>query len=564
MNPADREKARQRLAERYRYVDARLLLRLTEAGLTWLRTNQETVNKLNVYPVPDGDTGTNMTLTMRAARKEVETVNGRSIGEALQALAQGALMGARGNSGVILSQLWRGFARELEGVDEMDAEAFVRGLAAARDTAYRGVGQPVEGTILTVSKDIAQAAEQALKNGANSNLDILAAAVQAADKSVENTPNLLEVLAKAGVVDAGGKGLFFILEGMLRAALGMDLDVPLVAVEVDRDRIMSIEGDVEAGQDWEVVVDFRPTPEFEMQPFTQGLTSMGVSLQLAEGENVVRMHIHVPDQTQYTPIEYCMQFGTVTNVHIENLMDQLQPSVAYGQERPLSEQHQLQEVEPGQVGIISVASGAGLALVMASLGVSDVIEGGQTMNPSAEQILASIEKLPTDRVIVLPNNKNIIMAARQAAELGEKQVQVVPTISMPQGIAALFQYDPDGELDELLKQMQAAAGEVVTLELTQAVRDADIDGVSVVEGQYMGLKDDKLLLAGDALDATALELLRAAEAEHSELITVYRGADLDRDAAQAIFERIQAEFPGQEHELVTGGQPHYDLILSLE
>ncbi len=556
MKPADRDKARQRLAERYRYVDARLLVRLTEAGLTWLRTNQETVNQLNVYPVPDGDTGTNMTLTMQAASKEVETVNGRSIGQALQALAQGALMGARGNSGVILSQLWRGFARELEDVDEMDAQAFVRGLAAARDTAYRGVGQPVEGTILTVSKDVASAAEQALKNGATSNLDILTAAVQAADQSVENTPNLLEVLAKAGVVDAGGKGLFFILEGMLRAALGMDLDAPLVSIQVDRDRIMSVEGDVEAGQDWEVVVDFRPTPEFNMQPFTQGLTEMGVSLQLAEGEDVVRMHIHVPDQTQYEPINYCMQFGTVTNVHIENLMDQL--------EERREPQHELQEVEPGQIGVIGVASGAGLALVMATLGVSWIIEGGQTMNPSAEQILAAIEELPTDLVIVLPNNKNIIMAAKQAAELSDKQVRIVPTVSMPEGIAALVQYDPDGDLDQLAGQMETAGGEVVTLELTRAVRDADLDGVSVGEGQYMGLVDDVLVLAGDELEPTCLELLRRAGADQLELSTVYRGADLEAQTAEAIFGKIQSEFPDQEHELVTGGQPHYDLVLSLE
>jgi DAK2 domain fusion protein YloV len=556
MTEADQTRAWRRLAQRYRYIDARLLIRLMEAGLTWLRTNQDTVNQLNVYPVPDGDTGTNMTLTMQSAMDELQEINSRSIGGALQALAQGALMGARGNSGVILSQLWRGFARALEEIEEMDAQAFVAGLAEARDTAYRGVGKPVEGTILTVSKDIASAAEQALGNGADSNLDVLSTVVEAADASVENTPNLLDVLAKAGVVDAGGKGLFFILEGMLRAAQGLALDQPLVTIDVDLERILSVEDEIEEGQDWEVVVDLRPNSDFDMQHFTTGLAEMGVSLQLAEGDAVVRMHIHVPDTTEYEPIEYSKRFGTITNVHIENLMDQLDARAA--------PQLELREIEPGQIAVVAVASGAGWSQVFASIGAAAVVGGGQTMNPSTEQILESVDTLATDKVVVLPNNKNIILAAEQAAKLSDKEVVVLPTRSMPQGITALFNYDPEDELRAVAERMEAALGEVRTGELVAAIRDATFDDIDVKEGQMMALLDDKLVATGADLQEATVALLQQAGASEAELITVYRGSLSSTEEAAAILELLEEEFPDQEIELVEGGQPHCNLILSVE
>ena len=551
------DKAWKRLSDRYRFVDGRMLLMLTEASMTWLQTNQDTVNALNVYPVPDGDTGTNMLLTMQNAVKEVEDVGDRSIGKALQALAHGALMGARGNSGVILSQIWRGFARALEGVDEMDAPAFVRGLARARDTAYRGVGNPVEGTILTVSKDIAEAAEKALADGAISNLDVLDQVVKAADASVENTPNLLEVLAKAGVVDAGGKGLFFILEGMLRAAQGMDLDVPLVTIEVDRDRIGSVEADIEEGQDWEVVVDFRPREGFELRPFTKDLADMGTSIQIAEGDGLLRMHIHVPDETEYAPIDYCKQMGTITNVHIENLMDQMDQILHTGRV-------ELAPIEAGQLGVVAIASGAGLAKVLADMGVAALIEGGQTMNPSAEEILTAIDDLPTDHVIVLPNNKNIIMAAEQAAGASKKQVEVVATRTLPQGIAAMLSLNPDGDLVDTAAQMRAALADVQSGEITRAVRSVTIDEVDVEEGQIIALLDDSLVVATDDLLEAAIVLLEKAHANDAELITLYWGADLPEQEAIEISEQVASKFSSQEVELVHGGQPHYDLICSVE
>ncbi len=545
--------ARQRLAMRYRYIDGRMLLRLTEAGTTWLRTNQQTVNNLNVFPIPDGDTGTNMLLTMQAALKEVVSREERSIGKALHALAHGALMGARGNSGVILSQLWRGFARALEPIEEMDPPSFVQGLKEARDTAYRGVGQPVEGTILTVSKDIAAAAERALSNGATSNLDILEAAVLAADASVENTPNLLSVLKEAGVVDAGGKGLFFILEGMLRAALGLGLDIPLATVAaIDFQTISGLAEVIEPGQDWEVVVDFRPASPLDFKAFVHDLAPLGTSIQLGEGDGIVRMHIHVPDRTEFQPIELCKQWGTVVNVHIENLMDQLEPSL------------NLAPVKAGQLGVVAVASGDGLARVMVSFGVSAIVAGGQTLNPSTEEILAAVNRLPTDKVILLPNNKNILLAAKQAAELSGKQVAVVPTLSMPQGIAALIHHNPEGELAATAAAMTDALQEVRSGELTRANRSVVIDGIEVREGQVIALLDDRLVCACDDLSEAVLGLLQAAGAAEREIITLYHGATLSGDAATAIAERVRKAYPGQEAELVHGGQPHYDLIVSVE
>lgn len=546
-----------RLALHYRHVDAQMLLQLTEAGMTWLRTNQETVNALNVYPIPDGDTGTNMMLTMEAAWKEVESAGGRSIGQALHALAHGAQMGARGNSGVILSQLWRGFARALDGVDEMDPAALANGLAEARDTAYRGVGQPVEGTILTVSKEVAAAADAALQNGTVSNLDMLEQMVRAADEAVENTPNQLEVLAKAGVVDAGGKGLFFILEGMLRSATGLDLDVPMITIDVDPHLIDIVGADIEEGQDWEVVVDFRPKPEFDLSSFISGLAEIGTSVQIAEGDGLIRMHIHVPDEDQYQPIEYTKEMGTVTNVAIENLMDQMAQLEG-------DSDFKLAKVSEGQVAVVAVSSGPGLTRVLSEMGAGAIIKGGQTMNPSSEEILTAIEDLPTDQIIVLPNNKNVIMAAEQAAKLSDKQVQVVPTRTMPQGIAAMICLDPNGNLKETANSMNAALGEIKTAELTRATRSTTINGIPCMEGQIIALLDDELVTATEDLSEATFVALEEAEADASELITIYWGADLSKQEAQDISLMIQERYPEQEVELVFGGQPHYDLIFSIE
>src|ERR1700690_3553111 len=414
--------------------DGQALKHLVEAGLTWLKTNQQTVNSLNVFPVPDGDTGTNMTLTMISAWNEVKNSGEKHAGKMAGLVAQGALMGARGNSGVILSQLWRGFARGSQDVEVIDGPVMVRALAEARDTAYKGVVKPVEGTILTVAKDLAAAAEAALIETQDP-IEILERCVPAADESVSRTPDLLPVLKQAGVVDSGGKGLFFILEGMLRHIQGQPLDTPVTTVQPlsSLNFENALQG-VEEGQDYEVVVDFFPNDHFELHKFYSKLEAMGTSIQVGEGEGMYRMHIHLPLEKRYEPIDYIMSIGTITKVAMENLVAQMDEINAKAKGSKL----ELAKVEPNQIAVVVVSPGPGLSRIFASLGVAATVDGGQTMNPSTQEILAAFENLPTDNVIILPNNKNIVMASNQAKEVTVKNVAVVPSRSIPQGLAAML------------------------------------------------------------------------------------------------------------------------------
>src|SRR5512146_400581 len=425
---------------RSRPFDGQALKSLVEAGLTWLKTNQQTVNALNVFPVPDGDTGTNMSLTMTSAWNEIKDSGERHVGRMAAMVAKGALMGARGNSGVILSQLWRGFARGLQEQEVIDAAGLARAFADARDTAYKGVVKPVEGTILTVAKDTATAAEAALKDTQDP-IEILERCVRAADESVNHTPELLPVLKQAGVVDSGGKGLFYIVEGALRQIYGEPLDEPLAALQplsaLKFDNAMEA---VEAGQDYEVVVDFFPNDQFELRKFYDRLEQMGTSIQVGEGEGMYRMHIHVPLDKRYEPVDYIMSVGTITKVAMENLLAQMDDLSAKGRSTKI----ELAKVQPNQIGVVVVSPGAGLSRIFASLGVAAIVEGGQTMNPSTQEILAAFENLPTDNIIILPNNKNIVMTANQAREVTVKHVEVVPSRTVPQGLSAMLALNPDG------------------------------------------------------------------------------------------------------------------------
>jgi hypothetical protein len=544
----------------YEAVDGHKLRELTTAALQWLRTNQQLVNSLNVFPVPDGDTGTNMVLTMQSACDEIADSDESSIDKVAHAIAQGALMGARGNSGVILSQIWRGIARSLTGNAELDAKTFVEALKEARDTAYKGVVRPVEGTILTVCKDIAAAAETAFQNGATSSLEILETVVEEGEASLERTPDLLPVLKEAGVVDAGGKGLIILFEGMLMSIYKQPLDQPQAIIKpLDALAIEHVTEVIEPGQDWEVVVDFKPNNELELQSFYGRLEEMGTSIQLGEGDGIYRMHIHVPDDTQYKPIDYIRTMGTVTKVTIENLMDQVE------QEDGTSfENLELEAVKPGQIASVVVAPGKGIAKVFASLGAAAIIEGGQTMNPSTKEILAAFEDLPSEKVVILPNNKNVVLAAKQAVELSVKQVAVVESVSVPQGIAALLAIDPAGDLTETADEMTSAMQDIHCGEITKATRSVEIDGVKVEEGQIIGLLDGHLAVAGDDLGITLLDVLSKAEPEKAELITLYIGADLSIEAAAQLADHVREQYPEQDVEVVEGGQPHYHIILSVE
>ena len=541
-------------------IDGQTLKKLVEAGLTWLRANQQTVNLLNVFPVPDGDTGTNMVLTMQSAYNEIGQLGHHGVGQMAAAVSQGALMGARGNSGVILSQLWRGFARALHNQEILDGPSLVRAFAEARDTAYKGVVRPVEGTILTVAKDTAAAAEEALRL-TDDPFEILAYIVPAANASVERTPDLLPVLKQAGVVDSGGKGLYFILEGMLRYINGEPLDVPVATVQpLSAMNLENAIEDIEPGQDFEVVVDFVPDQELNLRSFYAELETMGTSIQVGEGEGMYRMHIHVPTENRNKPTDYIMGLGTITKIAMENLVAQMEDLG-----RKSSGGHiELANIEPGQIAVVTVSPGRGISRVFASLGVAGIVEGGQTMNPSTKDILDAFENLPTDKVIILPNNKNIILAAQQAKDVTVKDVHIIPCRTVPQGLAAMMHLNPEGDLEAVVTRMTKAIEDVTTIEITTATRTVEIDGVSVEQGHVIALVNGKLAVSSVSVEAACLGALGQAVTAERELITLFYGEDISSNEANRIVDAIRAAYTAQEVELQDGGQPHYQFIISVE
>jgi DAK2 domain fusion protein YloV len=540
-------------------LDGQELKNLVEGGLIWLRTNQQTVNSLNVFPVPDGDTGTNMVLTMQAAINEIFKTPERNVGKVARDIAQGALMGARGNSGVILSQLWRGFARTLDNFKVMDAQLFVRALAEARDTAYKGVVRPVEGTILTVAKDLTIEAEKALSE--ENDLEVIfERVVRAAGESVERTPELLPILKQAGVVDSGGKGLFYMLEGMLRTLNNLPLEVQETFIQpiaqmIDFDEHLDIEPD----QDYEVVIDFQPKKPLEVEKFYDSLSHIGTSIQLGEGDDYYRLHIHVPEEKRYSPIDFVMDMARVTKVHIENIKDQM-----LRKENSDPPGTELAKPEPGQIAVIAVSPGEGISKIFASLGVAAIVEGGQTMNPSIKELLESFENLPTENIIILPNNKNIILAAQAASQASTKRVAVIPSKSIPQGLNALLQLDPDGNFDEIVKKMNNALLDSDTGEITIATRDVEIDGVKVKQGSVIGLLNGRLVASQKTLEKTCLSLLKKIKMDEKERITLFYGNQISEDEVNNIVEKITKAYPAHEIEIHAGGQPHYQFIISIE
>ncbi|MGB2911023.1 MAG: DAK2 domain-containing protein [Anaerolineales bacterium] len=543
-----------------RPIDGQAFKRLIEASLTWLRTNQEVVNALNVFPVPDGDTGTNMVLTMQSAFDEIADSPELSFGKTASLVAHGALMGARGNSGVILSQIWRGFAKTVAELEILDGKSFAQGLALARDTAYKGVVRPVEGTILTVAKDMASAAEAALTE-TDDPITILEIVVNAADESVERTPELLDVLKEAGVVDAGGKGLYYILEGMLRYIDGLALDKSLTTVMPLSDLVFDDAlGSVEPGQDWEVIVDFRPIEPLEIVTFYEKLEQMGTSIQFGEGDGIYRLHIHVPDENYYIPEDYIKTIGTVTKVAKENLLDQMESQAPGCADADIA----IEPLEAGNIGVVAITPGAGFAKIFASMGAASIVEGGQTMNPSTEEIIQAFDKLPTDNIIILPNNKNIFMAAKSAAELTVKQVAVIPSRTIPQGLCAMMSLVRDGDFESVVSEMTAALDEVETGEITFATRSVELNGVEVQEGRIITLFNGKLIASSDTVEEACLELLKSAHADHFEIITLYYGENIPSKEAYRMEDVIRSAYPDQEIEIHAGCQPHYHFIISIE
>ena len=526
------------------------------AATAWLERNAEAIDALNVFPVPDGDTGINMLLTMRAALAEIAAMPDHSVSAIAHAVAHGSLMGARGNSGVILSQLMRGFARALGGKETFDATDFAAAMQEASDTAYKGVIKPVEGTILTVGRE---AAEEAAAAAGESDdlLYILERSAAAAEASVARTPALLDVLAEAGVVDAGGQGLFIIMEGALRFLRGepMEVGIPMEMAVADVGPGPAHEG-MQYGYCTEFILQGQ---DLHFEEIRKTITSMGDSVLVVGDEHLIRVHVHTFHPGQI--LEYATSKGVVRKIKIDNMEDQHRDFLGLFTERkrPPAPVEELSDI-----GIVAVAPGAGLAHVFESLGAGAIVSGGQTMNPSTEELLQAVESLSTDHVIILPNNKNIILAAQQTRELTPKQVIVLPTRTVPQGISALLALNYQADLEANARAMEEAIERIQTAEITWAVRDVQVNGVQVAEGEIIGLLNGQLTASGRDPGEVALEMLRQMEACRYEVLTLYFGQDVARNAAEALAERIQADYPDQAVEVVDGGQPYYHYILSAE
>ncbi len=555
-------------------IDGQDMRALLYAAYAWLERHYKVVDRMNVFPVPDGDTGTNMLLTIKRAWEEIEHDESDHAGHILSRIAHGTLMGARGNSGVIFSQIVRGMVKRLGNLPQFDAPSLAQGLEEGSKTAYRGVSQPVEGTILTVARAAAEAARAAAH--LESDLRFLFEhTLQAAQEALANTPNLLPVLKQAGVVDSGGMGFCYIWEGMTRALRGeviTRVQEEQVAAEAD----LSLLPD-EWGYDIQFLVYANDVDEEEVRHRLEALG--GESIVVGKVGDVIKVHVHGPDPGPF--LSYGASLGQMDDIVVENMTLQTLrrkgkgpapiPAEALETASPPEEKeadhpaaYMSTEMPAGRTAIVAVSPGPGFDDILRSMGVQAIVSGGQTMNPSTADILEAIESVPQEEVIVLPNNKNIVMAAQEAAKTSKKQVKVIPTRTLPQGIAALMAYNPDADVDENFESMVQATNNVVAGQVTVAVSDAHFDGLDVRAGQFIGIVDNKLVVAGPDLSQVVLETLRKMKAEEREIITLYYGDTVTEEQAHRMAEKVREAFPEQEVDVLYGGQPHYPYILSAE
>lgn len=550
------------MTEKCLTCDGQQLKTLTTAGLHWLASNYQHVNELNVFPVPDGDTGDNMRMTMENAYKEVLPETSNNVSKIASKIAHGAMMGSRGNSGTILSQIWLGLARTLGYVETFDVALLAKALREATETAYRGVQRPVEGTILTVIREITETVEASV--GEIDDLTVLLEKmVESGWASVERTPEHLPILKKAGVVDSGGVGLLYILDGMLRHLRGEPVELETSHhAEIDLDA-MHEEPQIEHPGENIYDVQFVLKAEgLDASAIKATMEQMGDSVVVVGAETAVKVHVHV--RNPGIPLQYAANVAPISDIVVENMEEQYYEYLA-SRTAKTEAAIEYKLITAGQIGVIAVAAGQGMAKVFADLGVAGVVNGGQTNNPSTEELLSAIQALATDKVILLPNNKNIILSAEQVIKLAtEHQVKVVPTRTFPQGVSALFAYDKDGDLDEIAEAMISAKDDIVTAEVTHATRTVELDGVNVTEGQVIGLLDGKLKVSGDDIEKVVQELLDMADADELELITLYYGEGADEPSAQALVGKLQSNFDELEFEIVAGGQSHYPYVIGME
>lgn len=559
----------------------RLKQMLLHAG-SKLDEQKDTVNALNVFPVPDGDTGTNMSMTMASATREVERAKDRTASEVAAAMAQGSLMGARGNSGVILSQLFRGFAKGCDGKVTLDGRALAAAFQDGVDTAYKAVMKPVEGTILTVARESAAAAVKFAKKE-NDPVKVMQTVVQAAEESLAKTPELLPVLKKAGVVDSGGKGLTVIFHAYYEALTGAALEVkpapkateaaPVRAQKHDVSPAAKIDfkvdeeiSDIKFPYDCEFFIRRYPGGKpIPMDKIARDMDSMGDSIYVVGSEELAKVHIHAANPGPV--LSLCIEWGDLIDIVIHNMREQHEDLLenARRAEEPAPQAPAPEPIDPNATGVVAVAVGEGVEEIFRSLGVAEVIQGGQTMNPSTQDLLDAIENCPANQVFVLPNNKNIILAAEQAAALTDKKVFVIPSRSIPQGIAAMVSWLPEGEGEKLAKSMTKAIEEVQTGEITFSVRDTVFGEIEIKEGDILGLWNGQIKLTGKSPEAVLSELLGQMVAEKGgEVISIYWGEGTDEARANALGEELRAKFPDHEIDVRYGGQPLYFYVFSLE
>ncbi len=556
-------------------IDAGLMQKAFLAGAKGLEAKKEWINELNVFPVPDGDTGTNMTMTIMAAAKEVASMEGPTIDGLAKAISSGSLRGARGNSGVILSQLFRGFSKEIKGHETIDVDVLAASFNRAAETAYKAVMKPKEGTILTVARGMADKALEV----ADQTEDILVFAekvIEHGDYVLSQTPEMLPVLKQAGVVDSGGQGLMQVLKGVLDGLKGKEVDmtVPGTGAAVSAGAAAGASeidtADIKFGYCTEFIINVeKKYDEAEEQHFKAYLESIGDSIVVVSDDDVVKVHVHTNDPG--LAIQKALTYGSLSRMKIDNMREEHQERLIQNAEQEAlrqkeKEQEEQEKQEPRKAnGFIAVSVGEGLGEIFRGIGADYLIEGGQTMNPSTEDMLNAIDHVNADTVYILPNNKNIILAAEQAKYLVEdKEIVVVPSKTVPQGIAAMINFIPDHSKEENLESMTEEMSRIKTGQVTYAVRNTVIDDKEIHEGDIMGIGDHGILAVSQSIEKTVIETLAAMIDEDCELVSIYYGSDVEEADAEAVLEKAQETWPQLEFELQSGGQPIYYYLLSAE
>lgn len=550
-------------------IDAQLLQKAFIAGAYNLERNKDYINELNVFPVPDGDTGSNMSLTIMAAAREVSALENPSMDELSKKISSGSLRGARGNSGVILSQLLRGFCKEIKGKKQITVSVLADGFVRAVETAYKAVMKPKEGTILTVAKGVAEKAVEL----SEMDMDFETLGQEILDHGNEvlkQTPELLPVLKEAGVVDSGGQGLMEFLTGAYNGLTGKEeIKKPVTSGGAAKAQTMSSEeidtSHIKYGYCTEFIIMLEKEYNAEIEAkFKEFLTSIGDSLVVVSDDEIVKVHVHTNHPG--LAFEKGLEYGSLTSMKVDNMREEHKEKVIHEQDRKKAAEQEAAKEEPKKpFGFVAVSVGEGLNDIFKDLGVDHIIEGGQTMNPSTEDVLDAISKVNAETVFVFPNNKNIILAANQAAEIEEeKQVIVIPTKTIPQGISALISFDETATAEANQAGMEDAITAVKSGQVTYAVRDTSIDGKEIKTGDYMGIDDAGIQAVGQDITEVVKDLIGAMADEDSELLSIYYGSDVEEEKANALVEAVQAAYPDFEVEAHAGGQPIYYYILSLE